>query len=87
MEKFYQYLATAFILLFSSVCFIAPFSWWAWGILLALLLVHIQLEIAWVLAAFVFCVLACAGYSVEILVAYAVYFVIPLMLLRHQKVF
>ena len=93
MEKFYQYIATALILILSLVCFIAPFSWWTWGILLAsafpfsTVLVNIQLEIAWVLAAFVFSVFAFSGYAVEILVAYSVYFVIPIMLFRHQKTF
>ncbi|PPE03208.1 hypothetical protein [Holospora curviuscula] len=93
MPKVYQYLATSFVVLFSVVCFFAPFSWWTLGILLGLIfpfsmvLLNIQLEIAWILSFFVFCSLACARYPVEVLVGYGLYLVVPLMLLRHQKVF
>ncbi|ETZ04667.1 hypothetical protein K737_300924 [Holospora undulata HU1] len=93
MQKIYQYLATAFVVFFSFLCFFSPSSFWGQWILLGLVfpfaavLLNVQLEISLLLSVFAFSSLALAEYPVAILVAYVVYFVIPLMLLRHQKSF
>ncbi|ETZ06772.1 hypothetical protein P618_201063 [Holospora obtusa F1] len=93
MQKIYQYLATAFVGVFSFVCFFAPSSFVSQGLLLGLMipfagvLLNIHWEVSLVLSVFAFSSLVCAEYPVAVLVAYSVYFLVPLFLLRNEKMF
>lgn len=87
----YKYLVMALVSLFSLLFTVSPPGWAVLLMLLALafpfslVILTMEMEVALIIGAFLFCSIACSGYAMESLVIYAVYWFAPLVLLKYQR--
>ena len=91
MRERYRYIAAGIACIFSLICFISLPIWLVILTISALVypfslvIVRADSEVASILAAFLFCAMACSPYtSVSSLVGYSAYGAVPLALLRYH---
>lgn len=94
MRERYWYLATGIACVFSLMCFISLPIWLVIFMVSAtvypfsLVILRANIEVASILAAFLFCSMACSHYtSISSLIGYSIYVVAPLFLLRYQQLY